>query len=111
MKPMAMLEVSAIHPMKAGHMAPPATIITSSEDPFLVNPPRFFMRKNGGEHNRHAEIAYINGNNGCPAQSRNYKYHGNNIDGCIQGEHAMRVEPFHVHAAQKPARHEKDEAQ
>lgn len=38
-----MLEVSAIQPMKAGHIAPPATIITSSEDPFLVNPPRFFM--------------------------------------------------------------------
>lgn len=43
MNPMAIPEVSAIQPMKTGHIAPPATIITNKEDPFLVSPPRFFI--------------------------------------------------------------------
>lgn len=40
--PAAIPETSAIRPIITGHIAPPTIVITSTEDPFLVIPPRSF---------------------------------------------------------------------
>ena len=42
-KPIAIFDTSAIQPIKTGQTAPPTIIITIIEEPFFVNPPRFFI--------------------------------------------------------------------
>jgi len=38
--PVAILELSAINPIKGGQKAPPATAMTKKEEPFLVSVPK-----------------------------------------------------------------------